>query len=336
MAVRGRIAPLIEVGAGLVPDLTGRENVYLNGVILGMRRKELRKKFDEIVAFAELEEFIDTPIKRYSSGMQVRLGFSIATCVAANILIVDEVLAVGDLAFQRKCFDRMEDMIKRQGSTVVLVSHSIRQVERICSRVLLLDRGKVVLDGGTRETCNAFYERSEAKIKSQVGIGRPKATSLNQRTSGALVLLKTAILDHLGNPTDRIKYGSDVTVSILYEAHAELVNPVFGIGIQTPDLLYLATQNSEDHIRLARISPGTFRLQCRIKKFPLLAGVYSLRLGVAVGNLMSIAFYAEDVYQFQVVPDRISKEQTMREGFIALDMGWQLQEGLTQSVQVSD
>src|SRR3954463_4101536 len=137
--VRGKVAPLIEVGAGLVGDLTGRENIYLNAAILGMSKKETARKFDEIVSFAELDAFLDTPIKRYSSGMAVRLGFSIATTVEAEILIVDEVLAVGDLAFQRKCFNRMEDLIKRQNKTVLLVSHNLRQVQRICTRALLLD-----------------------------------------------------------------------------------------------------------------------------------------------------------------------------------------------------
>src|ERR1700704_6339781 len=128
VSVPGSVAPLIEVGAGMVPDLTGRENIYLNAVILGMRRAEIKRKFDAVVAFAEREEFIDTPIKRYSSGMQVRLGFSIATAVECEILIVDEVLAVGDIAFQRKCFDRIEDIIKKKGTTILLVSHNIRQV----------------------------------------------------------------------------------------------------------------------------------------------------------------------------------------------------------------
>src|SRR6185295_1549503 len=132
--------------------------------ILGMRRAEIRDRFAEIVAFAELEEFIDTPIKRYSSGMQVRLGFSIATSIAADILIVDEVLSVGDLAFQRKCFDRMEDMIKRQGRTVLLVSHNIRQVERICSRVILLDHGRVIADNTPTTVCNMFYQQNDEKI----------------------------------------------------------------------------------------------------------------------------------------------------------------------------
>ncbi len=136
--VNGRIAPLIEVGAGFIPDFTGRENVYLNGAILGMSRKEIDRKFDEIVDFAEIAEFIDTPVKRYSSGMQVKLAFAVATSIESEILIVDEVLAVGDLAFQRKCFDRMESMIKRQGKTVLLLSHNIRQVQRLCSRALLI------------------------------------------------------------------------------------------------------------------------------------------------------------------------------------------------------
>ena len=163
--IRGRVAPLIEVGAGLIGELTGRENIYLNAAILGMSKKETAGKFDEIVAFAELEEFLDTPIKRYSSGMSVRLGFSIATSVEADILVVDEVLAVGDLAFQRKCFDRMEDMIKRQRKTVILVSHNIRQVERLCRRVILLDHGCVLADGSPSATCNLFYERSDDKVK---------------------------------------------------------------------------------------------------------------------------------------------------------------------------
>lgn len=162
--VHGRIAPLIEVGAGFVPDFTGRENVYLNGAILGMSRHEIDRKFDEIVDFAEMEAFIDTPVKRYSSGMQVKLAFSVATSVESEILIVDEVLAVGDLAFQRKCFDRMEELINQQGRTVLIVSHNIRQIERLCRRTLLLDHGKLNADGTPSVVCDEFYALSNAAI----------------------------------------------------------------------------------------------------------------------------------------------------------------------------
>src|ERR1700730_6544608 len=212
--VRGSVAPLIEVGAGLVPDLTGRENVYLNASILGMRRAEIRKKFDEIVAFADLEEFIDTPIKRYSSGMQVRLGFSIATSMESDILIVDEVLAVGDLAFQRKCFDRMEDMIRRQGKTVLLVSHNIRQVERMCNRVLLLDHGKIFADGKPKEICDLFYERSDVRIKSQSSQSPGKSLGSFQRGTGDLELLSASLLDSTGAPIDKLEHDAEATVKL--------------------------------------------------------------------------------------------------------------------------
>ena len=135
--VNGSIAPLIEVGSGLHPELTGRENIILNSSIYRISKKIIMEKMDEIINFAELEEFIDTPVKRYSSGMRIRLGFSIATSIETDILILDEVLAVGDIAFQRRSFDRMEELIKNKEKTVILVSHNIRQVVRICNKVLL-------------------------------------------------------------------------------------------------------------------------------------------------------------------------------------------------------
>ncbi len=326
VVVNGKVAPLIEVGAGLVPDLTGRENIRLNATILGLKKAEIAGKFDDIVAFAELQEFIDTPIKRYSSGMQVRLGFAIATSVESDILIVDEVLAVGDLAFQRKCFDRMEELIKEQGRTVLLVSHNIRQVERICTRAILLDHGKIVANDDPRTVCNLFYERSEAKIRSQLRMNRVRPGAAKHINSGEVVLLKAAILDHTGAETDSVPHGSDITVSVLFKANTQLNNPMFGVGFHTPDFLYLATKDSEDHVKVSRIQPGLFSLRCRITKFPLLAGIYALRIGVGVGNLASTVFYAENVLQFQVRPDGKSREQTMREGFISLDTGWHVQE----------
>ncbi|MFZ1545493.1 MAG: ABC transporter ATP-binding protein, partial [Candidatus Nitrotoga sp.] len=205
--VKGKVAPLIEVGAGLVGDLTGRENIYLNGTILGISKAEIKRNLDDIVAFAELEEFIDTPIKRYSSGMQVRLGFSIATSVESDILIVDEVLAVGDLAFQRKCFDRMEDMIKRQGKTVLLVSHNIRQIQRLCNRVIMLDHGRIKKEGAPQTVCDSFYEQSDEKIKASTAL-----TKTHTDTSGEIELLELHLLDHNGQRTDRLSYNHDCVV----------------------------------------------------------------------------------------------------------------------------
>lgn len=154
----GRVASLLEVGTGFHPELTGRENVYLNGAILGMSKEEIRRKFDEIVAFAEVEKFIDTPVKRYSSGMYVRLAFAVAAHLEPEILIVDEVLAVGDASFQKKCLGKMED-VGRQGRTVLFVSHNIAAVRNLCMRTLVFDRGDLTFDGAVGEGLN-YYEKS--------------------------------------------------------------------------------------------------------------------------------------------------------------------------------
>ena len=205
IAVRGKVAPLIEVGAGLVPDLTGRENVFLNATILGISKADIARKFDEIVGFSELEDFIDTPIKRYSSGMKIRLAFAIATSVDAEILIIDEVLAVGDLAFQRKCFERMEDLIKGRGSTVLIVSHNIRQIERMCSRVILLDQGKVAADGRPLEIADLFYRRSNEKIKSDHK--KTQQGKVHKYSSGEIELASVELLNELNQSTDSIPSG---------------------------------------------------------------------------------------------------------------------------------
>jgi lipopolysaccharide transport system ATP-binding protein len=156
--VRGRVSALIEVSAGFHPDLTGRENIYLNGAILGMTREEIRRRFDAIVAFSGLEEFMDTPVKRYSSGMYARLGFSVAAHVDPDVLLVDEVLSVGDYLFQRKCVDRMTEVIAA-GATVVFVSHNLRAVANLCPRSLLLDHGRVQMIGPTEEVIRTYHER---------------------------------------------------------------------------------------------------------------------------------------------------------------------------------
>ena len=330
VSVRGSVAPLIEVGAGMVPDLTGRENVFLNAAILGMRRAEIKRKFEAIVAFAELEEFIDTPIKRYSSGMQVRLGFSIATSMAADILIVDEVLAVGDLAFQRKCFDRMEEMIRRQGKTVLLVSHNIRQVERMCNRVLLLDHGKILADGKPKEICDLFYERSDARIKTQSSRLSGKSIGTFKRGTGELELLDASLLDSSGALVEKIEHDDEVTVKLVFEAKSTLKAPAFGVGIHTTDLLFLATKSSEEQLNVRAIAPGVFTVLFHIARFPFLPGVYSLRVGVAVGNLRSVALYAEGVIQFQVESANVNRARTMNEGFVPLEGHWEVDQSASQ------
>lgn len=156
--VRGTVAPLIELGAGFDPDLSARENIYLNGAVLGYNRKQMQGLFEEIVEFSELQDFLDVPVKNFSSGMQARLGFAIATAIIPDILIVDEVLGVGDYKFQRKCRERMQQIIS-SGATVLFVSHSIEQVKEICERAIWIDAGKIVMDGDVDEVCDSYMRR---------------------------------------------------------------------------------------------------------------------------------------------------------------------------------
>ena len=324
--IRGSVAPLIEVGAGVNPELTGRENIYLNGAILGIPKKIIQQKMYEIIEFSELEQFIDTPVKRYSSGMTVKLGFSIATSLDADILIVDEVLAVGDLAFQRKCFDRMEDMINRQGKTVLLVSHNIRQVERLCSRVLLFDHGKKVIDSEPYLACNAFYEQSDAKIRLQT-IHQQEASLADStiNSTGELELLEISMLDAETHKIDRVNYRSAVTIRLLFKTNVELKDPTFGIGAHTPDLIFVAIDDSILSIsETLVISPGQFQVDYQLSEMPLLPGVYALRVGVALKGDDRGLFYGENLCHFQVYSDTLSRSRTVNQVFVSFGGKWNI------------
>ncbi|HNQ04172.1 MAG TPA: ABC transporter ATP-binding protein [Thiobacillaceae bacterium] len=320
MRVEGRIAPLIEVGAGFVPDFTGRENVYLNGSIMGLPRREIDRKFDEIVDFAEMAEFIDTPVKRYSSGMQVKLAFAVATSIASEILIVDEVLAVGDLAFQRKCFDRMEDLIKRQGRTVLLVSHNIRQVERICHRVLLMDHGHVAADGLPSEICTRFYSENDEKIKRQSA----HAARAREQTTGDVENARVELIDDAGNVTDRLHFGESARIRLSFDTRIPLVNPTFGIGIHTTDFLYLATENTHERFQGMTLPVGHHTLEMTIPVFPFLPGAYSVRVGINSGELSHVRYYAESLATFRVLIPGQRIRGNMKEGFVSLAPQWAL------------
>jgi lipopolysaccharide transport system ATP-binding protein len=166
ITINGRVASLLEVGTGFHPELTGRENIYLNGSILGMSKSEIKRKFDEIVAFAEVEKFLDTPVKRYSSGMYVRLAFAVAAHLEPEILVVDEVLAVGDAQFQKKCLGKMED-VSKEGRTVLFVSHNMTALKSLCKRAIWLDGGKIMNDGGVNEVVSSYLENGAFKLTEQ-------------------------------------------------------------------------------------------------------------------------------------------------------------------------
>lgn len=294
ITVKGKVAPLIEVGAGLVGDLTGRENIYLNGAILGISKAEIKRKFDDIVAFAELDEFVDTPIKRYSSGMQVRLGFSIATSVESDILIVDEVLAVGDLAFQRKCFERMEKMIRQDGKTVLLVSHNIRQIGRICSRTIMLDHGKIVAEGEPEYVCQKFYDQANEKIHAQT-----KVTS-RAHSSGEISVQEIVIVESNGAEVQKISAGDPLRIRVKFQVRDYIDTPQIIIGTHTTDFVYLHAGSTAIFDDRPSLAPGEHCILFVTPTYPMATGTYCVRFSVYAANHRPI-FVGEALHTFMVV-----------------------------------
>ena len=316
--VRGSIAPLIEVGAGVNPEMTGRENIFLNGAILGIPKKIIQQKMDEIIEFSELEQFIDTPVKRYSSGMTVKLGFSIATSMEADILIVDEVLAVGDLAFQRKCFDRMEDMIIRQGKTVLLVSHNVRQVERLCKRCILLSGGRLLMDGDVKQVTSSYFDFMDDKIHANSVIQNARNNIAEE------VDVKVFICDDNGQSTETIDYMGKLNILIEIKCDRPLINPVFSIGVHTVDMLYLTASRSDSFFIDRTIEPGRHLIKCTINSFPLTPGVYSIRMSLIDGLIQHDCFYGEKLATFTVCSEVFEHSIYRNECFLALPSYWTL------------
>jgi lipopolysaccharide transport system ATP-binding protein len=209
--VHGRIGSLLEVGTGFHPDLTGRENIFLNATILGVRRSEIARRFDEIVAFSEIEEFIDTPVKWYSSGMYLRLAFSVAVHLDADVLMMDEVLAVGDVSFQHKCLDKMHE-IRNQGRTVLFVSHSMQAVTRLCRRVILLEKGQMIADGPAHKVVNDYLG-----AKSKLTSYREWADANEAPGNEVVRLRRVRLHDKYGQAIESIDIRDKVGVEIVYE-----------------------------------------------------------------------------------------------------------------------
>jgi len=211
IVLQGRIASLLEVGTGFHPELSGRENIFLNGAILGMPRTEIRRKFDEIVAFAEIERFLDTPVKRYSSGMYVRLAFAVAAHLEPDVLVVDEVLAVGDAQFQRKCLGKMRQ-VEGSARTILFVSHNMQSIRQLCKRAIWLEGGRVVMDGSADDVADAYLRGLDTDTSSNSMIWR-----LARLPSDPAIRLINVTVSQNGAPTDSVSNGDPVDVSIEYE-----------------------------------------------------------------------------------------------------------------------
>jgi lipopolysaccharide transport system ATP-binding protein len=267
--IHGRVGSLLEVGTGFHPELTGRENTYLSGAILGMGKQEIQRKFDEIVAFAELEQFIDTPVKHYSSGMYVRLAFAVAAHLEPEILLVDEVLAVGDIRFQKKCLGKMGD-VARAGRTVILVTHQLNQIRRLCNRVIWLDGGEMRRTGPTAEVATAYEEDMTAGDVDNVRPVEGAAQFLRWKLIG-----ENRTSDHI-LPTD-----GETSISFLLRVNTPLQSVHHGIGLydQHRQLLW---GNALDGVTL---DPGLHEFRYTLPSLPLRPGVYAWRVALYEGGV---------------------------------------------------
>jgi lipopolysaccharide transport system ATP-binding protein len=279
--LRGRVGALLEVGTGFHPELTGRENIYLNGSILGMGRSEIAREFDSIVAFAETEQFLDTPVKRYSSGMFVRLAFAVAAHLRPDILIVDEVLAVGDLAFQRKCLGKMDDVARRGGATVIFVSHQMSAVRTLCGRALLLERGKVAEEGRVEAVLSRYIAQSNAAQTATTELP-PGETGAAARATA----VRTCGLDDEARCTFRL--GEPWRARVEFEVFSALPHFIAAFGLRTMEAVPLITWWSAPR----DLPPGRYAVEfpCDV---PFSAGSIDFAIGLSSGE--RTVYYAEGV-----------------------------------------
>jgi len=297
----GRIAALLELGAGFHPELTGRENVYLNGSILGLSRREIDRRFDEIVGFSELEQFIDMQVRNYSSGMYVRLGFAVAVNVDPDILLVDEVLAVGDESFQRKCLERVREF-QKEGRTIIVVSHAADLVRQICARASVLDHGRLVFTGSAGEAVRVMRERQDL---ADEGVAEPErevpiATRLPAGPEGPQVRITGVEIDHPGR-VDRgyLLVGDPLTIRVAYEASEPVDDLEFVITVYDAEgrILYAADSRILG-VALGRID-GAGEVVFRFERIPLLEGRYPFSLGIRGPGV--IYDWRERQHAFEVV-----------------------------------
>ena len=282
--VRGRVISLIELGAGFHPELTGRENIYLHAAILGVQRREVERRFDDIVEFAGIQKFVDSPVKWYSSGMYARLGFSVAAFSEPDVLLVDEVLAVGDTAFQRRALDKMQEFV-RDGRTVVLVSHDMGNVRGLCRQALWLDRGRVQATGETEQVVSAYVDAVHAQ-SVQESAARDRTEM--RGGSGEIRFSEVGLLDRIGQPARLLGSGEPLRIQARYLAHQRVRRPVFRFAIASPlhgVVVAIADSQSSD---LPEWLEGPGQIECRFHSLPLRPGTYTVQLSITGSDLHAL------------------------------------------------
>jgi lipopolysaccharide transport system ATP-binding protein len=322
--IDGRVGSLLEVGTGFHPELSGRENLFLNGAILGMKKVEIERKFDEIVAFAEIERFIDTPVKHYSSGMYVRLAFSVAAHLEPEILLVDEVLAVGDTTFQRKCLGKMNE-VGRSGRTVLFISHSMATVENLCHKGVLLAEGKVVFSGDMKRTIDRYLQSAAAKPDGSSSHIVDLSRAAGRPPRYAPLLQRLELFTDHGRPLTRVlRMGSTLKAYIYFNLDEPTSSVDAGLGFNNLLGQRVFTAHSVFEPQRSwgeRVGPQVF--VCEIPRLNLMPGDYKLKVALNVHN--SECDFVEDAAIVTVLEsDYYGSGKAPWNGFFVLDHQWQL------------
>lgn len=316
--IRGRVGSLLEVGTGFHPELTGRENIFLNGAILGMKQKEIAAKFDEIVAFSGVEKFLDTPVKHYSSGMYVRLAFSVAAHMEPDILIIDEVLAVGDAEFQKKCLGKMEEITQGEGKTILFVSHNLSAIQQLCDKTILLKKGTVEAFGETTEVIETYLKTAHEQ--------KMDLRNYKRRGDGRILLTSFHVEDEEGTKVEVVKSGSNITCVIGYTCkEPENIKSVdIGFSLHRDGVLINKYYSSYAGIYFSHLSThGQFRLT--LKNIPLNSGTYQVGLRVLADN-MEADWPQGDVGPLIVTNEGFENQHpaSPQDGYLLLSSTWKM------------
>jgi ABC-type polysaccharide/polyol phosphate transport system ATPase subunit len=315
--IRGRVASLLEVGTGFHPELTGRENIFLNGAILGMTRVEIRKKFDAIVAFAGVDKFIDTPIKRFSSGMSLRLAFAVAAHLEPDILVVDEVLAVGDAEFQKKCLGKIDEVSRCEGRTVLLVSHNMSAITGLCPSAIWMHKGSIRDRGESRKVVGHYLARrmqNQERVLELENFPRPRKTGDGRLRLTSLEWLCKLPLRHCEPVKARIHFSTQMPIS----------NVILGIGFSSIDGHRLLTYDSDfqDGYCPNLNEPGIYSVDIQIDELPLSPDIYALDVGARCGDFGSSDYIVARTW-LDIVPGHCTTEYIIRNaGSVRLGSSW--------------
>ncbi len=319
--VSGSIAALLELGAGFNPEFTGRENVYFQGAVMGYSRADIDNRFSDIVEFADIGEFIDQPVRTYSSGMFVRLAFSAMIHTDADILVIDEALAVGDESFQRKCFDKLADYLEGKDKILLFVSHNIRQIERICSKVVWLEEGCVKHIGDPVSVCSAYQNKIQEYHQGNLKTEVPKP---NIAYSGEVDVISVTLCSELDNSQiSEFSIHSAVKIIVEFECRQALTKVEIDVGFHTTDSIVVATASTALLPEPPSFSQGRQKIECSVPDLPLLPGVYQIRLAI-FGGFRRMLWVGNRLGTFRVVKPADNKSISHQDGLVDFPFIWKI------------